>query len=186
MTVHLQQLKGMQNSKQGMGKGVPFVNRRYTKGVSFLFCQRVSGWTSGRSLPVRKWVEYTPPPPSLLGWKLLVDFRRSQSLSKLQKDRLKFILILFKSPCSSFKEILPTVLELKWKKVEVCRCIRVRAKILQNKVSSSAKAIVDSASLFSNSSSQSIYLFQNLTQRLSSPSSEVKLFEAWFFQKLYD
>ena len=35
MIVHLQQLKGMQSSKQGMGKGVPFVNGRYTKEVPF-------------------------------------------------------------------------------------------------------------------------------------------------------
>ena len=35
MTVHLQQLKGMQSSKQDMLKVVPFVNRMYTKGVPF-------------------------------------------------------------------------------------------------------------------------------------------------------
>ena len=35
--LHLQQLKGMQSSKQGVYvKGVTFVNRRYTKGVPFL------------------------------------------------------------------------------------------------------------------------------------------------------
>ena len=28
--------KGMQRSKQGMWKGVPFVNRRYTKGLPFI------------------------------------------------------------------------------------------------------------------------------------------------------
>ena len=32
-TAHSQQLKGMQKSKLGYMKGVPFVNRRYTKGV---------------------------------------------------------------------------------------------------------------------------------------------------------
>ena len=40
-------------------KGVPFVNRRYTKGVPFswkMVYKRVRGWTSGRSLPVWKHV----------------------------------------------------------------------------------------------------------------------------------
>ena len=53
--MHLQQLKGMQSSKQGV-KGVPFVNRRYTKGEKLVY-KRVRGWTSGRSLPVQKFVE---------------------------------------------------------------------------------------------------------------------------------
>ena len=36
-TLHLQQLKGLESSKQGMYvKGVTFVNRKYTKGVPFL------------------------------------------------------------------------------------------------------------------------------------------------------
>ena len=34
-TVYSQQLKGMQKSKLGYVKGVPFVNREYTKGLSF-------------------------------------------------------------------------------------------------------------------------------------------------------
>ena len=42
-------------------KGVPFVNRRYTKGAPFLstmICKRVRGWTSGQSLPVENFFEY--------------------------------------------------------------------------------------------------------------------------------
>ena len=35
-TVHLQQLKGMHNSKVGNVKGVSFDIRRYIKGVTFL------------------------------------------------------------------------------------------------------------------------------------------------------
>ena len=55
--MHLQKLKGMQSSKQDMGKGVPFVNRMYTKGVR--------GWTSGRSLPfMYKQLLSTPPTPT--------------------------------------------------------------------------------------------------------------------------
>ena len=54
-TEKLQQLKGMESSKLGNEKGVPFFNRRYTTGVPFLSImvyKRVRGWTSGGSLPV--------------------------------------------------------------------------------------------------------------------------------------
>ena len=40
-------------------KGAPFVNRKYTKGVPFLFKDKK--WlTSGQSLPVLNFVEYPP------------------------------------------------------------------------------------------------------------------------------
>ena len=48
-------VKGMESSKLGNEKGVPFLNRRYTTGVPFLLImvyKRVRGWTSGGSLPV--------------------------------------------------------------------------------------------------------------------------------------
>ena len=43
--------------------GIQFVNRRYTKGVPFLskmVYRRVRGWTLGRSLSVKTFVEYHP------------------------------------------------------------------------------------------------------------------------------
>ena len=42
--MHLQQLKGMQSSKQGMYNGVPFVNRRYTKAVHCTFFVKGNGF----------------------------------------------------------------------------------------------------------------------------------------------
>ena len=42
-------------------KGVPFVNRRSSKGVPFrpkLVYKKVSGWTSCRSLPIKNFIEY--------------------------------------------------------------------------------------------------------------------------------
>ena len=48
-TEKLQQLKGMESSKLGNEKGVPFFNRRYTTGVPFLSImvyKRVRGWTN--------------------------------------------------------------------------------------------------------------------------------------------
>ena len=60
-TVHLQRLKGMQR----IGKGVPFVNKRYTKGIGILrvsnmLYKKLRGWTLGRSLPVQNFVKYPP------------------------------------------------------------------------------------------------------------------------------
>ena len=57
--VHLQQLKEMQSSRYE--EGLPFVNRMYTKVLTFLskkVYKRVMGWTSGRSLPVWYFFEY--------------------------------------------------------------------------------------------------------------------------------
>ena len=65
-TKNLQQLKGMESSKLGNEKGVPFLNRRYTTGVPFLSImvyKRVWGWTSEGGLPVLNVVDYPPPPP---------------------------------------------------------------------------------------------------------------------------
>ena len=65
-TKNLQQLKGMESSKLGNEKGVPFLNRRYTTGVPFLSImvyKRVWGWTSEGGLPVVTVVDYPPPPP---------------------------------------------------------------------------------------------------------------------------
>ena len=67
-------------------KGVPFVNRRNTKGVPFLWKmanKRVRGRTSGRSLPVQKFVEYSPPQPPRR------DLLSDNSLVLLQFLRLK-------------------------------------------------------------------------------------------------
>ena len=55
----------MQSSKQGMWKGVPFVNRSSTKGEPFswkMVYKVVRGWTSGRNHPVQTFVAYPPPP----------------------------------------------------------------------------------------------------------------------------
>ena len=68
MTVHIQQFKGMQSSKQGLWKGnllsIEGIRKGYLVHGKMVF-QRVRGWTSGRSLPVWKFVEYaqTTPPP---------------------------------------------------------------------------------------------------------------------------
>ena len=54
-TVHLQQLKGMQSSKQGMWKGYHLSIEVIRKGYLFRekwYKKRVRGWTWGRSLPV--------------------------------------------------------------------------------------------------------------------------------------
>ena len=48
-TEKFKQLKGMESSKLGNEKGVPFFNRRYTTGVPFLSImvyKRVRGWTN--------------------------------------------------------------------------------------------------------------------------------------------
>ena len=57
-TENLQQLKGMESSKLGNEKGVPFFNRRYTTGVPFLSImvyKRVRGWTKlvPRAFPLK-------------------------------------------------------------------------------------------------------------------------------------
>ena len=36
--------------------------------------ERVRGWTSGRSLPVKDFVKYPPPPPSAVIWHLVTTF----------------------------------------------------------------------------------------------------------------
>ena len=54
-TVHLQKFVKEMKSSTRFLKGVPFVNRKYTKEVPFLskmVCNRARGLTSGRSLIV--------------------------------------------------------------------------------------------------------------------------------------
>ena len=66
MTVHIQQFKGMQSSKQCLWKGYHFSIEGIRKGYLVhgkMVFQRVRGWTSGRSLPVWKCVEYAPHLP---------------------------------------------------------------------------------------------------------------------------
>ena len=63
MTMHLQQLKGIQSSKRGMWKGyhlsIEGIPKGYERGtLQKMVCKRVRGWTSGRSLSVQEFVEY--------------------------------------------------------------------------------------------------------------------------------
>ena len=36
--------------------------------------ERVTGWTSGRSLPVQNFVKYPPPPPGALSVQIVLSF----------------------------------------------------------------------------------------------------------------
>ena len=77
----LQQLKGCKVlNKICEIKGVPFVNRRYTKGGPFSWKmghKRVRGWTSGRSLSVQTDICWVPP--ELVIWVSKVVFLKRVS-----------------------------------------------------------------------------------------------------------
>ena len=61
MKVRFQQLKGIQSSKQGTVKGVPFVNRRYTKSWKMVYKRLRSG-----PPPYKNLLSTPPLPPSPL------------------------------------------------------------------------------------------------------------------------
>jgi len=72
-------------------KGGPFFNGRYTKGVPFLskmMYKRVRDWTSGRSLPLKIFVEY-PSPRALRKAVFLKKGKRIEKLTlKIKESNL--------------------------------------------------------------------------------------------------
>ena len=63
---------------QRIRKGVPFVNRRYTKGVPFpvsnMVYKRLRGWTLGRGLLAQNFVEYPPEGTDRFSFQLVKMF----------------------------------------------------------------------------------------------------------------
>ena len=122
--MHLQQLKQMQSSRYE--EGLPFVNRMYTKVLTFLskkVYKRVMGWTSGRSLPFDTFL-ITPagegkvsPRKSVVQsacqydvTSLVSDFQRRAKCSSKRRTKIS---ILSRKYCSDFLvlEILRLLLD---------------------------------------------------------------------------